>query len=98
MLAPISATYTRIAYPYANNQSYTGMLFENEWCQYKLFYVEPIIKIGQSCKQGEAIGIAQDITRMYAKDNKPCGMVPHVHFEMVSIDIEYLKKMEVKNV
>ena len=88
--APSDAVYVRIAYPYANNREYSGMYFQAEAFSYKMFYIKPAIKPGTRVEQGQTIGIAQDISSNYGLDYRGKPMVPHVHFEITSINPEIL--------
>lgn len=88
--APADAVYKRIAYPYANSREYSGMHFEAEGYNYKLFYVTPSTKPGTKVVQGQIIGIAQNVGDRYGVDFRGKKMVPHVHFEITSISPEIL--------
>ena len=92
VVAPITAVYKRIAYPYADSREYAGALFEAEWCEYKMFYYRPTIEPGQIVEASCTVGKAQDISKRYGPD---CKMVPHVHFEIVRVffvpeDVKFL--------
>lgn len=83
IICPInSARVERMAYPYAD-KSYGGVLLSNNRMELLLFYFEPDEQIfGRTLFKGNAIGIAQDITKRYS-DSK---MTPHIHLQIDSVD------------
>ncbi len=91
--APAEAVFERIAYPYSYSQEYSGALFVGKRMSYKLFYIKPTIKTGAEVKQGQVVGIAQDISAHYDEDSAGNKVVPHVHFEITGID-PFLLNME----
>lgn len=94
IVLPASATYERIILPYADNRSYTGAMFTNAWCRFRLLYFDIAIVSGKSYPQGELIGYAQDISRRYGVNSEGEQMGTHVHFEVISIDPEVLVTYE----
>ncbi len=81
VFAPIDGTVVRIAYPYAKDLSYAGVLIEgnggHKEYTIKIFYIIPsIIMIGKMVKVGDKIGVAQDLTRKYP------GITNHIHMEV----------------
>ena len=82
VLAPISGTFTRIVYPYADDLKWLGLEILNEHVMCTVLYVEPIRElVGLQVRQGQTIGYAQDITKEYPGQ----GMKPHVHWR-ISMD------------
>jgi hypothetical protein len=85
ILSPIEGSIIRVANPYAGDPNYSGLLIENSFLSLKLFYLNPNRNlIGKKIKQGEKIGIAQDISKKYNVGNKK--MTPHIHLEINKID------------
>jgi hypothetical protein len=75
VVAPISGKYVRPVRPYADDYELTGMMIKGNHVMVKLLYVEPSIDVGNVVAEGQAIGIAQDVTKRY----DPEKMKPHVH-------------------
>lgn len=74
--SPISGTVTRLAYPYADDTSYKGLVIENSGILVKLFYVSPTVTPGTTVKAGQQIGTAQNLNRRYP------GITNHIHVEV----------------
>jgi hypothetical protein len=86
VVSPIDGFVERIAYPYAGDRSYKGLVIRGKQVTIKLFYVDPWDWIiGTDVKQGEVIGMAQDISAKYSS-----AMLPHIHLSIVAIDPEIL--------
>ncbi len=81
VLCPISSgKIIREAKPYSKGD-YSGILIRGKNIEIKMFYLMPIFPmIGQECRKGDYIGIAQDISEKYP------GMTPHIHLEIVSLN------------
>lgn len=77
IFSPINGKVTRVAYPYSDDLSYTGLEIVNDNYKVKMFYLSPTIVIGKTVKAGEKIGIAQNISVKHGE-----AMVNHVHFEV----------------
>ena len=89
ILSPITGKIIRVAYPYANDKNYSGLVIENLDLRIKLFYLKPLIEtLKKNIKQGEKIGIAQDISKKYNKGKQK--MIPHIHLEIERINPEVL--------
>lgn len=93
VIAPTSATFRRIAYPYDDSKEYLGGYFETPYFDYVLFYFTPCIEVGISIKQGELIGYAQNISARYNLDRNNKKMDNHIHAEITMIDPMYLNKL-----
>lgn len=79
VVSPIDGTVLREARPYGHS-IFSGLLIAGKDMALKLFYLIPTGSlIGHDVKQGEAIGIAQDISSMYGSD-----MDSHIHLSIVS--------------
>lgn len=84
IISPVDGTVIRKAFPYPNKE-YAGVLLENDSIILKMFYFIPDKKIiGSKVKQGERIGIAQDISKLY--NDKKKKMIPHIHLQIEGID------------
>ncbi len=67
------------------NKEYQAALFENDFISLMIFYFIPDEdKIGIEVKQGDRIGIAQDISQAY--NTKKRKMTPHINLHVLSID------------
>jgi hypothetical protein len=85
IVSPTDAKFIRIAYPYADTREYSGGLFRNEWCEFKIFYFSASIDKKSKVKKGEILGYAQSISNRYPCNNKNGKMFDHVHFEISKI-------------
>lgn len=73
--SPITGIVARMAYPYASDLSWHGIVIENDIYYIKMYYLEPSVTKGTSVKRGEVIGYAQNIADKYN------NITPHVHLE-----------------
>lgn len=88
--SPITGIFTRIAFPYEENDFYQGLLIEGRNAEIKLFYVKPSIPIGIAVRQGDVIGHAQDVGLRYPSQ----GVTPHVHVEISNLNPELFLKLD----
>ena len=66
-----------------NGVWFSGLLIQASDYEYTLFYFEPIKEVLMTTiKEGQLIGIAQDISIKYP------GIIPHVHMQFDSINPE----------
>ncbi len=80
----VDGTIIRKAFPYPNKE-YAGIPLENDSIILKMFYLTPDKKIlGLKVKQGDKLGIAQDISKLY--NSKAKKMIPHTHLQIEGID------------
>lgn len=85
--SPINGTVIREARPYASHE-YSGVLIQNKWIAVKMFYFQlDYGLVGKQVEKGQVIGQAQDISKKYP------GMIPHIHFEIESVDPEIFTGM-----
>jgi murein DD-endopeptidase MepM/ murein hydrolase activator NlpD len=76
ILAPISGKVT--ALPYASSDLiHRGIEIISGNQEHQLFYLKPIVKVGQSVSKGQIIGYADDIRLKYGST-----MTNHVHHEV----------------
>jgi len=80
ILSPIKGFIMRIAYPYADDLSWKGIVIQGDWCRIKMYYLDPFVRIGRQIIQGEVIGKAQNISLRYGDK-----MRSHVHLEFEEI-------------
>jgi murein DD-endopeptidase MepM/ murein hydrolase activator NlpD len=79
VVAPISGFVTKIGFAYANAPELKFVEITNPALGYvaRVFYVDPIVRVGQALRVGEAIGHAHSLQAKY-----PGGMTDHVHMEL----------------
>lgn len=77
IFSPIDGEFKRLAYPYANDKNYKGMVLVNDEIEIKIFYVNPTIPTGLKIKKGQPIAKSQNIAKKYG-----VSMVNHIHFEV----------------
>lgn len=97
--APCTGRITRFTRPYAG-LAYSGVEIEARSGVLILFYIKPCLYsgaggvlqysqseiVGQVVREGDVIGIAQDVTAKYPGS----GMTPHIHLRISSFDPERL--------
>lgn len=83
--APISGKVTRFPFPYSSDLSYTGIEIVNEVYKVKIFYMKATVSIGAQVKQGQQIGISQNIAAKYSSQ-----MTNHVHIEVYDKNGKFL--------
>lgn len=81
--SPVTGTVTKLGYPYGDDLGYRYVEVESGGYEFRVFYVEPSVRVGQEVTTETAIGSAQDLGRRYP------GIPNHVHFEIKS-DGDYL--------
>lgn len=68
---------TKLGYPYADKPQYRYVqVTDPNGRDFRYFYVEPGVRVGDDILQHEAIGIAQDLQPVYP------GITPHIHVEI----------------
>lgn len=79
VFSPIAGRFVRIAYPYAGDPDYTGVVLSGEGYEVKVFYIRPsaYLKPGTLVARGQTIGTAQDLRVKYG-----LGITPHIHVEV----------------
>ncbi len=84
ILSPATGLILREARPYDHGE-YTGFVLDTKRCRLMVFYVKLHDGlIGAIVRQGQPIGIAQDISLKYR------DVLPHFHIEVVRCDPEIL--------
>lgn len=80
--APFDGEITRLAYPYAGDTRWRGLVLEgNNGITLKLFYVSLTKNVGDTVLSGQQIAVAQAISKKYG-----VGMKNHVHIELLKND------------
>ncbi len=80
ILSLTDGVVTKLGYPYNPNNHIKGHLryvqitFED--LDYRYFYVQPLVKVGDKIKAGDEIGITQGLVEIYP------GITDHFHFEI----------------
>lgn len=79
--APISGYVTKIGMAYAGDNDLKFIEITNPAIRYavRVFYVDPIVQVGDAIALGRTIGTAHSLQRKY-----PEGMTDHVHLEVLS--------------
>jgi len=85
VVSPASLDVLRASYPYSDDPRWHGLLLRHPYYDLYIWYIEPLWElIGSRVRQGQIIGVAQDISEKYNTDTKK--MNPHVHLQMKSVD------------
>jgi hypothetical protein len=81
IVAPINGRVVREARPYAN-EKYSGCVIEGSCITIKMFYFKFNKRlIGTVVKQGDPLGLGQDIGEKYGKECKA-----HIHLQVERVD------------
>lgn len=92
VFSPVDGVVTKIGLPYEDDPetptidegSYRYVQISSNGYDYRLFYVHPILRVGDAVKQGLTIGVHQDLEPLYN------GITPHIHFEIKNKDGGYI--------
>lgn len=76
VFAPFDMEFVRVSKPYEDDNKFVGGYWKSPDFDVKIFYMSPVTN-KKYFKQGEQIGIAQDISEKYGKQ-----MPTHIHFQM----------------
>ena len=81
VVAPFDMFIVRVARPKADS-AMSGISWRTKHMSGQMFYFLPLRSlIGKRVKQGDVIGVAQDVSKEYNGEMKP-----HIHFEIESFD------------
>lgn len=84
MLSPINGVVTKIGYTYGDDLSWRYIqCTDGDMLNHRLFYVDPLVKVGQAVSVDTVIGQAQDISRRYPESVTRPKMLPHIHYEVM---------------
>lgn len=87
--SPVRGQVTKIGYPYGDDPTFRYVQIVAEIYQFRIFYVEPDVAVGDYVELGETIGWAQTLLTRYPE--KPSGsMTSHVHFEIMDREGNYI--------
>lgn len=75
--SPVVGTVTRLGYPYGDDLSFRYVEVTVGGYQFRTFYVEPCVSVGDKVDQCSFIGEAQDLGKRYP------GMPNHIHLEIM---------------
>lgn len=76
ILSPVSGKVTALPYA-ASDLVHRGVEIVTGNQEHQLFYIKPIVKVGQTVTKGQIIGYADDIRKKYGS-----AMTNHVHHEV----------------
>lgn len=80
IVSPVKGRVTKIGYPYGDDLSYRYVqICSRDGDNHRIFYIEPLVSVGENVKEGTPIGLVQDVSKRYPI---PVGMKPHVHYEI----------------
>jgi murein DD-endopeptidase MepM/ murein hydrolase activator NlpD len=75
--APVAGRVSRLGRPYADSDEFALVEIEMEsGCKVVVFYVQPLVRVGDSVAAGDTIGLSQNLDTRYS------GICPHVHLEV----------------
>jgi len=75
--SPVNGECTKLGYPYSDDLSFQYVEVTDErGRQHRFFYLEPLVKVGDTIKTGQPLGTVQDLERRYH------GITPHCHYEI----------------
>lgn len=91
VLSPCDGKVTKVGYPYADDLSWRYVQVTDAGGRdHRVFYIDPLVAVGDRVQRGDDLGTPQDITQRYPGQ----GMTPHVHYE-IKQGSEYLDPEEV---
>ncbi|WP_428398279.1 peptidoglycan DD-metalloendopeptidase family protein [Marinobacter salarius] len=82
--SPVSGTVTKINHMYSDDPSYLYVQVSENGYDFRVYYIEPTVQVGQAVCKTSIIGEAQDLRTRYQ------GITPHVHFEIKNANGEYI--------
>ena len=83
IVAPHSGIIVRYSFPYQGDTTYSGVLLEGASLESRIWYFQPFSElIGKQVRQGQPIGIAQDISKKYCPPNYKYTADPHIHWQI----------------
>ncbi len=82
--SPIAGTVTKINHMYSDDPSYLYVQVTDSGYDFRVYYVSPLVKVGQQVSKHTIIGEAQDLRPRYK------GITPHIHFEIKNAKGDYI--------
>ena len=87
ILSPVNGVITKLGYCYGDDLSWRYVqVTDGDLLHHRLFYVEPLVKVGHVVTNNMVVGNAQDIGRRYPDKD----MLPHIHLEVMTDKGEYI--------
>lgn len=83
--SPVRGQVTKIGYPYVGDTHFRYVQIVAEKYQFRIFYVEPSVAVGDYVELGEEIGLSQALAGKHGAD-----ITEHVHFEIKDMDGNYI--------
>jgi murein DD-endopeptidase MepM/ murein hydrolase activator NlpD len=80
ILSPVSGEVSKLGYPYSDDFSYRYVeVTTRSGLKHRLFYVDPMVKVGDKIAVGQPLGLAQHIAARYDEHL----MNNHIHYEVM---------------
>jgi len=76
--SPVNGTVTKIGHPYSSDLSILYVQVTAQGYDYRVFYVDPVVEVGDNVTIHDVIGESQSLESMTR------GGTQHVHFEIKS--------------
>lgn len=87
VLSPCNGVVTKHGYAYGDDLSWRYIqITDGDLLHHRLFYVEPLVKVGNTVTTSMVVGNAQDISMRHEGQ----GMSPHVHYEIMDDEGNYI--------
>ena len=80
VLSPCDGKVTKLGYAYADDLSFRYIQITNGTKNHRIFYVTPDVELTSEVKEGDIIGLSQDLAGRYPE------ITPHIHYEIKSLD------------
>lgn len=80
--SPVRGQVTKLGYTYEDDLSFRYVQVVAEGYQFRMFYVEPDVAVGDYVELGETIGRSQALHKRFPM-TKAGPMTDHVHFEIL---------------
>ena len=82
--SPVSGRVTKLGYCYADDLNFRYVEVSSHGYRFRIFYVEPLVAVGDEVSRKTNIGVVQSIASRYQ------GITPHVHFELMNAGGEFI--------
>tara|TARA_R110000787_G_C13443394_1_gene446738 strand:- start:13163 stop:13603 length:441 start_codon:yes stop_codon:yes gene_type:complete len=80
ILSPVDGVVSKLGYPYSDDFSYRYVeVTTRSGRKHRLFYVDPIVQLGDKIAVGQPLGLAQHIAARYNEHL----MNNHIHYEVM---------------
>lgn len=74
--SPVCGTVTKLGYPYSDDLSFRYVQVESQGYEFRIFYVDPLVSVGDQVRKGDILGACQGLQGRYP------GITNHVHLEI----------------